>query len=97
MTNKGAIIDLLGVRALLLPRKLEDALAANDRLKVCFTLLQARPYLPGKPPGHSRASGARAGGSASVGGAVGVREATSSPAPVCTVEVRCGPRPSRDM
>ncbi len=41
MTNKGAIIDLLGERALLLPHKLAEALAANDRLKVCFTLLQA--------------------------------------------------------
>ena len=41
VTNKGSIIDVLGERALLLPRKLEEALAANDRLKVCFTLLQA--------------------------------------------------------
>lgn len=41
MTNKGSIIDVLGERALLLPRRLEEALAANDRLKVCFTLLQA--------------------------------------------------------
>jgi len=41
MTNKSSIIDALGERALLLPGKLEQALAANDRLKVCFTLLQA--------------------------------------------------------
>ncbi|HXY95915.1 MAG TPA: hypothetical protein VEH00_02995 [Steroidobacteraceae bacterium] len=41
MSNKGSIIDVLGERALLLPRRLEEALAANDRLKVCFTLLQA--------------------------------------------------------
>ncbi|HVN44402.1 MAG TPA: hypothetical protein VMT66_04045 [Steroidobacteraceae bacterium] len=41
MTDKRAIIDELGERALLLPRALEAALAANDRLKVCFSLLQA--------------------------------------------------------
>src|SRR3974390_2830231 len=41
MTSKGSMIDALGERALLLPHKLEEALAANDRLKVCFTLLQA--------------------------------------------------------
>jgi uncharacterized protein Yka (UPF0111/DUF47 family) len=41
MTEKGAIIDELGERALLLPSKLAEALSANDRLKVCFTLLQA--------------------------------------------------------
>jgi uncharacterized protein Yka (UPF0111/DUF47 family) len=41
MTDKGAIIDELGERALLLPGKLREALSANDRLKVCFTLLQA--------------------------------------------------------
>jgi len=41
MTNKVAIIDALGERALLLPRRLQEALAANDRLKVYFTLLQA--------------------------------------------------------
>jgi uncharacterized protein Yka (UPF0111/DUF47 family) len=41
MTGKGSMIDVLGERALLLPHKLEEALAANDRLKVCFTLLQA--------------------------------------------------------
>jgi len=41
MTNKGSIIDLLGERALLLPQRLGEALAANDRLKVCFSLLQA--------------------------------------------------------
>jgi uncharacterized protein Yka (UPF0111/DUF47 family) len=41
MTTKGSMIDALGERSLLLPYKLEEALAANDRLKVCFTLLQA--------------------------------------------------------
>jgi len=41
MTNKASIIDALGERALLLPRKVAEALVANDRLKVCFTLLQA--------------------------------------------------------
>jgi len=41
VTDKSAIIDELGERALLLPRRLGEALSANDRLKVCFTLLQA--------------------------------------------------------
>jgi len=41
MSNKELIIDILGERALLLPRRLAEALAANDRLKVCLTLLQA--------------------------------------------------------
>jgi uncharacterized protein Yka (UPF0111/DUF47 family) len=41
MSGKELIIDTLGERALLLPRKLTEALAANDRLKVYFTLLQA--------------------------------------------------------
>jgi len=41
MTDKGTMIDVLGARALLLPRRLEEALAANDRLKVRLTLLQA--------------------------------------------------------
>jgi uncharacterized protein Yka (UPF0111/DUF47 family) len=41
MTDKSSIIDGLGEHALLLPHRLEEALAANDRLKVCFTLLQA--------------------------------------------------------
>jgi uncharacterized protein Yka (UPF0111/DUF47 family) len=41
MTNKGTIISAVGDAALLLPRSVADALAANDRLKLCFTLLQA--------------------------------------------------------
>ena len=41
MSDKSSIIDVLGEGALLLPRRLEEALAANDRLKMCFTLLQA--------------------------------------------------------
>jgi uncharacterized protein Yka (UPF0111/DUF47 family) len=41
MATKTLIIDDLGERALLLPQKLQEALAANDRLKLCFSLLQA--------------------------------------------------------
>ena len=41
MSDKDAIIDELGERALLLPSKIGQALSANDRLKVYFTLLQA--------------------------------------------------------
>jgi uncharacterized protein Yka (UPF0111/DUF47 family) len=41
MATKNAIIEVLGERALLLPKALQEALAANDRLKLCFSLLQA--------------------------------------------------------
>ncbi len=41
MATKTLIIDELGERALLLPQKLREALAANDRLKLFFSLLQA--------------------------------------------------------
>jgi uncharacterized protein Yka (UPF0111/DUF47 family) len=41
MATKTSIIGELGEPALLLPQRLQDALAANDRLKFCFTLLQA--------------------------------------------------------
>lgn len=41
MATKTSIIDELGEGALLLPGKLQDALAANDRLKLSFSLLQA--------------------------------------------------------
>ena len=41
MATKSLIIEDLGERALLLPQALERALAANDRIKLCFTLLQA--------------------------------------------------------
>jgi len=41
MATKDVIIDVLGERALLLPQNLQDALAANDRLKLSFSLLQA--------------------------------------------------------
>jgi uncharacterized protein Yka (UPF0111/DUF47 family) len=44
MATKNAIIDALGERALLLPVRLSEALAANDRLKMCFTLLQAAEH-----------------------------------------------------
>ncbi|MGO8972116.1 MAG: DUF47 domain-containing protein [Steroidobacteraceae bacterium] len=41
MATKTSIIGELGEAALLLPQHLQRALAANDRLKFCFTLLQA--------------------------------------------------------
>lgn len=41
MATKTLIIEDLGERTLLLPQALEKALAANDRIKLCFTLLQA--------------------------------------------------------
>ncbi|MGO9512803.1 MAG: hypothetical protein ACLP2F_04070 [Steroidobacteraceae bacterium] len=41
MATKTSIIGELGEPALLLPQRLQEALAANDRLKFCFTLLQA--------------------------------------------------------
>lgn len=41
MVSKLGIVDELGESALLRPRQVNDALAANDRLKYRFTLLQA--------------------------------------------------------
>src|ERR1019366_8474726 len=41
MPTKVQIIDELGQAALLLPELVGRALAANDRVKLCFTLLQA--------------------------------------------------------
>ncbi len=41
MANKGSIINALGEGVLLVPRSLGEALTANDRLKLSFTLLQA--------------------------------------------------------
>jgi uncharacterized protein Yka (UPF0111/DUF47 family) len=41
MSTKAAIIGDLGENALLLPQRLQEALAANDRIKFCFTVLQA--------------------------------------------------------
>lgn len=41
MATKLSIIGELDEPALLLPRRLQEALAANDRLKFCFSLLQA--------------------------------------------------------
>ena len=40
MTEKSAIVQLLGERAVLLPSLLADAVAANDRLKLRLTFLQ---------------------------------------------------------
>jgi uncharacterized protein Yka (UPF0111/DUF47 family) len=39
--TKAAIIGDLGESVLLLPQRLQEALAANDRIKFCFTVLQA--------------------------------------------------------
>ena len=44
MATKNAIIDILGERALLLPERLRQALTANDRLKLCFSVLQAAEH-----------------------------------------------------
>lgn len=40
MASKSRIIDILGERTLLLPEKVNRGLAANDRVKYLFTLLQ---------------------------------------------------------
>ena len=40
MTEKSAIVQLLGERAVLLPLLLADAVTANDRLKLRLTMLQ---------------------------------------------------------
>jgi len=41
MSTKSLIIEELDEHALLLPQALDKALAANDRIKLCFTLLQS--------------------------------------------------------
>ena len=41
VVGKSAIVDVLGERALVLPHCVHEALVANDRLKLCFSLLQA--------------------------------------------------------
>ena len=41
MVAKTRIIDALGEQSLLLPEQVNRALAANDRVKYLFTLLQA--------------------------------------------------------
>ena len=41
---KVSIIGELGEAALLLPRRMQEALAANDRIKYCFTILQAAEH-----------------------------------------------------
>jgi hypothetical protein len=46
MTEKARIIDALGEPGLLLPALLADALAANDRVKFYFSLLQAASSTP---------------------------------------------------
>ena len=40
MTSKTAIVERLGENAVLLPSLIGDALAANDRIKLCLSLLQ---------------------------------------------------------
>ena len=52
MTAKSAIVEALGERKLVLPRRINDALAANDRIKYRFALLQAARHHadhPGDP------------------------------------------------
>ena len=52
MPTKSLIIDELGEQALLLPQKLAGALAANDRVKLCLTMLQSaerHAAHPGEP------------------------------------------------
>jgi len=55
MTEKARIIDALGEPSLLLPALLADALAANDRVKFYFSLLQAA-QLHATHPGHVQPS-----------------------------------------
>jgi uncharacterized protein Yka (UPF0111/DUF47 family) len=49
VATKSLIIEDLGERALLLPQTLEKALAANDRIKLCFTLLQSAQQHADRP------------------------------------------------
>jgi uncharacterized protein Yka (UPF0111/DUF47 family) len=51
MPQKSLIVDELGERALLLPQRLQEALAANDRVKLRLTLLQAAERHAGAPDG----------------------------------------------
>src|SRR5271166_3411614 len=53
MATKTSMIGELGEASLLLPQRLQQALAGNDRLKFCFTLLQAAEHHanhPEEPP-----------------------------------------------
>ncbi len=49
MTEKGHIIDSLGEQQLLLPSRINAALAANDRAKYLLTLLQTARYRAENP------------------------------------------------
>lgn len=51
MATKSSIIGELGEAALLLPQRMQQALAANDRIKYCFTLLQAAEQHADHPEG----------------------------------------------
>ncbi|HEY7109916.1 MAG TPA: hypothetical protein VH415_10830, partial [Nitrososphaeraceae archaeon] len=44
LAEKTQIIRELGMKELLLPKLISDALEANDRVKYFFTLLQAAKY-----------------------------------------------------
>ena len=44
LTEKAQIIRELGIKELLLPKLISDALGANDRVKYFFSLLQAAKY-----------------------------------------------------
>jgi len=49
MPHKTLIVEELGDRALLLPQRLLEALAANDQVKLRLTLLQAAELHAGQP------------------------------------------------
>src|SRR5271166_988206 len=51
MATKASIIGELGEAALLLPQSMQRALAANDRIKYCFTLLQGAQQHADHPEG----------------------------------------------
>jgi len=51
MSGKVGIVDELGETALLLPRRIQQALEANDRLKLCFSLLQTAQHHADHPDG----------------------------------------------
>ena len=49
MTDKTSIVASLGERKLALPRMVNEALGANDRIKYLFTLLQAARHQADDP------------------------------------------------
>ena len=51
MTSKASIVASLGERKLALPRMVNEALGANDRIKYLFTLVQAARHQADDPMG----------------------------------------------